>query len=134
MMNPFDSFVDEVVGTPFVIGETSCIMLLARAIDVQHGTQYWQQYKHLDTENYLPEDMQGERIIYDIVRAECKETIDRKDARAGDVFVGWRAENEMCGVVVNDRQCMTSNPEVGVCLFPLQPILRLYKAEVFRWV
>ncbi|HNX52312.1 MAG TPA: hypothetical protein PKI68_01060 [Pontiellaceae bacterium] len=127
-------FANEVMEKPFVLGETNCSMLAARAVDVMYETDFFNEFRLVapSDESELSEAL-SRRTLREF-EAHGFSKVEKNFEQTGDVLIGWKEPFERCAVYLGGGRCLTSSREHGVRLVPLNVFVRAYEPEVFRWV
>jgi hypothetical protein len=127
------AFAQSVLGLPFVLGETNCSILAARAIDSMTGSNHWKTFAEVATtdETELAESSNHR------TKAEFEATgfskVRKNFEQPGDILIGWKDPFERCGVYLGGDKLLTSSRTKGVVIIPLGVFNRAYSPEVFRW-
>lgn len=127
-------FAGSVVGTPFVLGETNCSILAARAVDAMYGTSFWSEFRDLAITDETELEQSAERTTRAQFAAHGFAVVPKNFEQTGDILIGWLDPFERCAVCLGGGRCLTSSRERGVCIISVPLFTRAYNAEVFRWV
>lgn len=128
------NWATEMIGRPFVLGQTNCAMLVAGALDVIYGTRLLERFKDVaPNESAEIEESQSRRTLREIEGLGLRR-VTKFYEQTGDVILGYRDPFERCGVYLGGNRVLTSNRVRGVCVADLDLFFRSYKARGFRWV
>lgn len=113
------NFVTAEVGKPFIWGETNCVSLAARALDIQSGENYHPCVKHFMSSEIRARAFVRKQGIAGIV-SRLKErglvVVPKNFEQIGDVcFV--QTETTIGASVLLGRKALSSSQKNGVALF-----------------
>ena len=126
-------FANGVIWKPFVLGETNCSLLAARAVDAMYGTAFASEFSSVATSDESELSEAAERRTLCEFEAHGFSRVQKNFEQTGDVLIGWKEPFERCAVYLGGGRCLTSSRDHGVRLIPLNVFIRAYSPEVFRW-
>jgi len=127
------AFADSVQGDPFVLGQTNCSILAARAIDAMTGSNHWKKFAAVATTDESELSEASDRRTRREFEAAGFSKVRKNFEQPGDILIGWKKPFERCAVCLGGGKVLTSNRDKGVIIIPLALFCRAYKPEGFRW-
>ena len=125
-------FAGSQVGKPFVWGETDCVMLGLKCVDIMTGSSDWLAYAGRWSNEAEARAYFATETPFDYLAWRKAEEVTPGFEQIGDVMLAQTPEWPFCVHIVVGAKALSSSPSSGVNLIPVALIRETAGVTIWR--